>query len=141
MPRYALILWIMLYSVFMADGRVVVDSLTRTPLPNVSIFDRNGNFTAISGHDGRIPHIAESDYPITIRYIGFKELLVPAALDTLFMTEDVIELPEMVVNTRNRRMLHILAYVREYSTLSSFGDSVFLFGRRWWISCCRLTKK
>ena len=128
MPRYALILWIMLYSVFMADGRVVVDSLTRTPLPNVSIFDRNGNFTAISGHDGRIPHIAESDYPITIRYIGFKELLVPAgAPDTLFMTEDVIELPEMVVNTRNRRMLHILAYVREYSTLSSFGDSVFLF--------------
>ena len=37
------------------------------------------------------------------------------------------ELPEMVVESGKRRVLHMLAYVREYSTLSSYGDTVLLF--------------
>ena len=37
------------------------------------------------------------------------------------------DLPEVVVETRKRNVLHMLAYVREYSTLSTYTDTVFMF--------------
>lgn len=38
-----------------------------------------------------------------------------------------VELPELVVQSQKHRVLHLLAYVREYSTLSTYSDTVFLF--------------
>jgi len=40
-------------------------------------------------------------------------------------------LPEVVVNSKDKEVLHILALVREYSTLSSYNDTTFLFRERW----------
>ena len=37
------------------------------------------------------------------------------------------ELPEVVVESRQNKFLHMLAYVREYSTLSTYSDTVILF--------------
>lgn len=39
----------------------------------------------------------------------------------------VSELPEVVVESPRHKALHVLAYVREYSTLSTYTDTVFLF--------------
>lgn len=36
-------------------------------------------------------------------------------------------LPELIVKAQGKKMLHILAYVREYSTLSTYSDTVFMF--------------
>lgn len=36
-------------------------------------------------------------------------------------------LPEVVVEARQKKMLHILAYVREYSSLSSYTDTITMF--------------
>ena len=47
--------------------------------------------------------------------------------DTIFLSENVSELPEVIVESRRNRVLHILAYVREYSTLATYTDTVFLF--------------
>ena len=38
-----------------------------------------------------------------------------------------VDLPEVTVKSHKNKMLHLLAYVREYSTLSSYTDTVFLF--------------
>ncbi len=43
------------------------------------------------------------------------------------LTQNTTDLPELVVESRNHRILHILAYIREYSTLASQTDTVFLF--------------
>lgn len=43
------------------------------------------------------------------------------------LPDKVSELPELTVESKKHRVLHILAYVREYSTLSSYSDTVFLF--------------
>ena len=40
---------------------------------------------------------------------------------------DVLELPEVVVEYSKYPMLHMLAYVREYSTLTTYTDTVLLF--------------
>lgn len=110
-------------------GVVVVDSLTRMPLPGASVFDHNGNAAGICGSNGRLPYISPDSYPLTIRILGYKEKRVAgrSESDTIFMQEHLMELPEVVVESRDHKVLHILAYVREYSTLTTYSDTVFLF--------------
>lgn len=60
--------------------------------------------------------------------MGYKECRVEADMpDTIFLQENPMELDELVVATASRKALHILAYVREYSTLSTYTDTVFMF--------------
>lgn len=47
--------------------------------------------------------------------------------DSLFFPDNISELPELTVESQKHRVLHVLAYVREHSTLSSYTDTIFLF--------------
>ena len=107
---------------------VVADSATRSSLPGASVFDNRGNIIGLCKAAGRMPRIPASAYPVTVRFLGFEEKTVAApGSDTIFLAENTTELPELVVPTRKQVAAHILAYVREYSTLSTYTDSVFLF--------------
>ncbi len=107
---------------------IVADSATRAPLPGASIFDSNGKMIGLSSSKGRLPRIDEANYPITIRYIGFEETRVAKACsDTIFLKENIAELPEVVAETKSHKVLHVLGYVREYSMLTTYTDTVFLF--------------
>lgn len=107
---------------------VLVDSKTKLPLPNASVFDCRGKTIGISALNGRLPYISEYNYPISIRYLGYKEIkLNTLTRDTIYMDEVTTQLPEVVVQSGKQKLLHILAYVREYSTLSTYTDSVFMF--------------
>lgn len=111
-----------------ASEVIVVDSATNVALPNASIYDKDGTPVGLSNSKGVIPKIARSRYPITVRYLGFNDKSVMYGCnDTVFLSESVSELPEMVVESSRHRVLHILAYVREYSTLSTYTDTIFLF--------------
>jgi len=107
---------------------IVADSLTRSPLANASVFDNKGKFIGMSNADGSITCAASTDYPITIRYMGYHEKTV--AYDhasVIYLNENITQLPEVVVESKQTKILHILAYVREYSTLASYTDTVTLF--------------
>lgn len=109
-------------------GMVVADSASRMPLPSASVFDRYGNVLGMSNVRGRLPVVSEESYPITVRYLGYNEKSVRYNdRDTIFLVENIAELPEVVVESRSKKVLHVLAYVREYSTLTSYTDTVFLF--------------
>lgn len=111
-----------------ARNIVVADSASRVPLPAASIYDRKGKALGVSTRSGVLPAISIESFPITIRYIGFEEKIVSKpSCDTVFMVEDVSELPEFVVEARDKKMLHILAFVRELSTLTTYTDTVLLF--------------
>lgn len=131
--RIAAAVVVMSLCVMMAEGStrnvVVADSVTRMPLPSASVFDRNGNTVGITDMRGRIPYISPESYPVTVRYLGFSEKTVSpfVAADTVFLQENIPELPEVIVESSRHRVLHMLAYVREYSTLSTYTDTVFLF--------------
>lgn len=43
----------------------------------------------------------------------------------------LIDLPELLVNSRDKQVLHILAYVREYSTMTTYSDTVRLYREKW----------
>ena len=132
MVRHLMVLAMLVVSILqmetLAFNVVVVDSITRIPLPNASIYDRNGVAIGMSNNKGVLPKLSKDSYPITIRYLGFQEkTVIEESPDTISLFENVSELPEVVVESRRHRVLHILAYVREYSTLTTYTDSVFLF--------------
>lgn len=107
---------------------VIVDAVSGMPLSGASVFDCEGKFIATNGADGRLPYVNPDSYPLTIRYIGFAETVVSdVRADSIRMQEYVTELPEVLVGTRRHKVLHMLAYVREYSTLTTYSDTVFLF--------------
>lgn len=126
------LIFILLLAVGTVEGKhrgvVVVDSTSMTPLPNPTIFDRFGNPVGMGNYKGRIPVLSSELYPITISYLGFRDKVVHMeSPDTILMQEVVSELPEFVVEIGRRRILHILGYIREYSTLTTYTDTVFLF--------------
>lgn len=107
---------------------VVVDAATRTPLPFASVFDRHGKAVGMSDRQGRMPQVDARSYPLTVRYLGFNDRRVASAsTDTVFLVENSTALPEVVVDSRRHKLLNVLAYVREYSTMSTYYDTLFLF--------------
>ena len=55
---------------------IIADSLSREVLPYASVFNCNGKLAGVCSVDGLLPYLSESDYPLTIRYLGYKEKCV-----------------------------------------------------------------
>lgn len=111
-----------------ARHMIVADSLSHIPLPNASVYDSNGDFIGMTGQQGALPPISDGSFPLTVSYIGFDNKIVPQAnVDTIFLQENLSLLPEVVVEAKRQRALHILAYIREYSSLTTYTDTIFLF--------------
>ncbi len=123
-----LILFIATHAYARERHAVVADSATGCPLSDVVVFDLHGKYIGTCESDGALPFIYSDEYPVTVRLMGYEERNIPVATtDTIFMKEQILELPEFVVESREHRVLHMLAYVREYSTLSTYSDTIFMF--------------
>lgn len=82
---------------------VVADSLTHKPLPRASVFNNKGVFIGTTASDGTLSCAVADDYPLTVRYIGYSERTVSLGSDTVFMQESVTVLPEMLVESRQKK--------------------------------------
>lgn len=110
----------------------VVDEATGSPLSGASVFDRKGVMLGTCSADGRLPFAPVVAYPLTVRCMGYKEATIASRVDTVLRLKEIFrELPEVVVNARDRQVLHMLAYVREYSTLTTYSDTVTLYRDKW----------
>lgn len=111
-----------------AEGTYVVDEATGEPLTRASVFDHHGQFLGLTSGKGRLPYAPDDAYPLTLRYIGYEPLTVSnAAATKVKMRESASELPEVVVSSSVPKALHILGYVREYSALTTYRDTVTMF--------------
>lgn len=114
-----------------AQATVVVDALDGTPLPKASIFDRKGDIIALTQTDGKIPAIPSGSYPLSVRCIGFMPATVPsAAIDSVKLNEFTYSLPELVVGDEKHNVLHLTAYLREYTTMTTDKRCVTLFSEK-----------
>lgn len=110
------------------DVTVVVDSKTGEPLAKASVFDCRGQFVGLTSMKGIMPYAPESAYPLLLRYVGYEpETVADRSAPKVLMRESVANLPEVVVSSGVLKALHILGYVREYSTLTTYTDTVMLF--------------
>lgn len=122
------LLFLILFQVACARGHTVADRATRRPLAGASIFDSRGRLMGIADEYGRVPYIGADRMPVIVRCLGYKEKTVNRAdIVTIFMSVSTTALPEVVVESPRLKVLHVLGYVREYSTLTTMTDTVFLF--------------
>lgn len=116
----------------LADNAVVVDATTGAPVAGASVFNRKGALLGICSAHGVLPYVPSGDYPLTIRCIGYCDASGIEPTDSIVrMSEAVYDLPEVVVEAKKDRVLHMLALVRDYSTLSTYTDTVTLFREKW----------
>lgn len=129
MKRIVILLIVLLIFTIKIDAqRRVVDAVDHTPISAASIFDASGNIVGLTLLNGDFPDVPKSSYPITIRCIGYNQLIVDTDDDKIWeMTPTVYELDELVVVPVKRNVLKQTFYVREYFSLNNEKDSVTYF--------------
>ena len=119
---------ILLFSSHALAQQRVIDATDNTPVSAASIFDASGNMAGITGSDGTITGIPESAYPITIRCIGYEQLVIEQAEEkTWEMIPAAYELEEVVVVPAERNVLKQIFYVREYFSMCNSTDTTTFF--------------
>lgn len=107
---------------------VVVDSLSGEPLAGVSVFDNRGRTLGMADDKGVVPDFPATAYPLTVSTLGYSSKKVPRGFQgRVELVEKTAQLPEVVVESDKHQVQHLVAYVREYSTASTYSDTVLLF--------------
>lgn len=111
---------------------IVIDSISGEPLGGASVFDRKGGMLGTCSPKGALPFVPAGAYPVTVRCLGYAERVIDSGAEAVVRLKELSrELPEVVVDARRNEVLHMLAYVREYSTLSTYTDTVILYRDKW----------
>lgn len=107
--------------------RRVVDVMDDTPLSSATVFDAQGNVAGFTSSEGDFSNIPETAYPITIRCIGYENIVVTHPVDTVLqMIPAVYELEEAVISA-SREVMKQTFYVREYFSICSETDTITHF--------------
>lgn len=111
-----------------AAATVVVDASTGLPLPKASVFDKKGNLVGVCSDDGLVPRLSPSLYPLSLRCMGYSSASIETPdIEKVSLLQIEFKLPELTVDNKKHQVLHIIGYVREYSTISTYTDTVMLF--------------
>ena len=106
----------------------VIDATDHSPISAASIFDATGNMVGFTWSDGVFSEIPSSAYPVTIRCMGYEQLVIERPESkTWEMTPIAYELKEVVIVPVKRNILKQTFYVREYFSMSSETDTVTFF--------------
>lgn len=106
----------------------VADEVSGEPIEEALVYDKQGKLVGYTSKEGALPALAHSAYPLTVRCIGYETCVISTpSVRKVLMRRKNYELPEVVVNSKDKQVLHLLGYVREYSTLATYTDTVFLF--------------
>lgn len=110
---------------------VVVDAETLEAIGGVSVFDKNNNLIGVTDAKGKLPTLTPTSLPLTLRCIGYREATITNTADSLMLMPITYALPELKVVDKENKALHLLAYVREYSTLTTYTDTVDMYREKW----------
>ena len=125
---YTLIIVIILFYIPSDAQKRVVDAETQSPVAAASIFDGAGNMVGFTWSDGAFSEVPESAYPITLRCMGYEQLVIERPEEkTWEMTPIAYELEEVVVVPVERNVLKQTFYVREYFSIHNESDTVTFF--------------
>ena len=125
---YALIVGVLLFYIPADAQKRVIDAVNHSPVAAASIFDAAGNMVGFTWSDGVFSEVPESAYPVTLRCMGYEQLVIERPEDkTWEMTPIAYELEEVVVVPVKRNVLKQTFYVREYFSMSNKTDTVTFF--------------
>lgn len=106
----------------------VIDATDQLPIAAASIFDSAGNMIGITNGDGTISEFSETAYPVTVRCMGYKSMVINTPQEkTWEMTPDVYELEELFISTEKKHILKQTFYAREYFSMATSQDTITFF--------------
>lgn len=126
--RLLLVLALIGTSISVWSRTVVTDAETGAVLPSASVFDKNGSFVCITDDKGCLPEISSRLYPLNVRYLGFEpaEITDPGVEEVRLHPSDY-ELADVEIVSESHNNLHMLGYLRMYSSQEAATDTVFGF--------------
>ena len=110
-----------------AERLVVVAGSDHEPLAGATVLTRAGIIAGLTDSCGVISGLSASDYPLSVRYLGFKPGTAAEGTDTLRMEEEAFGLNEVVVTPKDRPVLKLTLYIREYACRTIPGDTLIMF--------------
>ena len=106
----------------------VIDALDNMPVSAASAFDAEGNMVGYTKSDGVLSEIQASAYPITLRCMGYEQLVIDTPdAKTWQMVPVFFGLPELVIVPEERNVMKQTFYAREYFSLTAIGDTINFF--------------
>ena len=125
---YTLIIGVLMFLAPADAQKRVLDAVTQSPVAAASIFDAAGNMVGFTWSDGLFSEVPESAYPVTLRCMGYEQLVIERPEDkTWLMTPMAYELEEVVIVPVKRNVLKQTFYVREYFSMNNASDTVTFF--------------
>ena len=125
---FILLICILLYFCPVQAQERIIDTIDHSPISAASIFDASGNMIGFTWSDGLFSEIPASAYPVTVRCMGYEQLVIERPENkTWEMTPIAYELEEVVIVPVKRNILQQKFYVREYFSMSSETDTVTFF--------------
>lgn len=110
-----------------AKGIIVVDSTDLGPVAGTTIISSNGLILGVTDNNGHAT-VNEHDYPLSIRSLGYESAFIDdIGIDSIPLTPAIYSLQEVVVDPKDRPITRVLAYVREYSTGATIGDTLQMY--------------
>lgn len=116
-----------LWPVRASERLVVVGGADSEPLVGATVLTRAGIIAGMTDSCGIIGALSPGDYPLSVRYLGFKPGTAAAGTDTLRMEEETFALDEIVVTPKDRPVLKLTLYMREYACRTIPGDTLIMF--------------
>lgn len=131
MKQFLLLILSVLTLVNIANAQQrVVDVMDNSPIASATIFDTEGRVVGITTMDGDFSEVPASAYPITIRCIGFEQLVIDSLENKEWqMIPIMYELEDAVISVKPQ-ILKQTFYIREYFTLCNEVDTITFFIER-----------
>ena len=129
MKRFlTLLIGVLLFSFYAKAQECVIDAKDHSPVAAASIFDASGNMVGYTWNDGLFSEIPESAYPVTVRCMGYEQLVIERPENkTWEMIPIAYELEEVVIVPVKRNIMKQTFYVREYFSMYNETDTVTYF--------------
>lgn len=126
-----LITGLLLFTSIIYAQKRVVDAVDHSPIYAASVFDAAGNMVGLTNGDGDFSSIPEAAYPVTIRSIGYEQIVIERPENNTWMMIPMsYQLSELVVVPVKRNILKQTFYVREYFSMYTERDTLNFFIER-----------
>lgn len=130
--KQVILIWFLAFAAATAAGKTikVIDNSDSGPIPYATAFSQAGTIAGIADDYGCLNDIADSDFPLTIKCLGYNDAVCNANMAEVRLEATTYELGELVVTPYGRPILHMLCYVREYLSGTVSGDTAQAYTER-----------
>ena len=99
----------------MSAQQRVIDAVDSVAVVAATVFSDAGKLIGLTNEQGELPMAKNSDFPLTIRCIGYEaaEVATPQ-MATIFLTPQCFELGEAIITPAEPEVLQLTCYARSY---------------------------